>query len=110
MRYKQFLSFGSRPMTRKNDTGAGSSGGDKSATDLKALRVQIDKLDLQIVELLNKRAAVAGRIGKVKSEQGGEVYSAAREEEVMNNVLAANKGPLEEVTIRAIFRELVSGS
>jgi chorismate mutase/prephenate dehydratase len=93
-------------MTRKTD----GQSGDKSAADLKALRVQIDRLDLQVLELLNKRAAVASRIGKVKSEQGGEVFSAAREEEVMNNILSANKGPLEEVTLRAIFRELISGS
>src|SRR5262249_37391178 len=41
---------------------------------------------------------------------GGEVFSAAREEEVLTNILAANKGPLEPVTLRAIFRELISGS
>lgn len=97
-------------MTRKNDHETTPSTTEKAAVDLKNLRVQIDKLDLQILEFLNKRASVAARIGKVKSEQGGEVFSAAREEEVLNNVLAANKGPLEEVTIRAIFRELISGS
>jgi chorismate mutase/prephenate dehydratase len=97
-------------MTRKNDPAASPSGADRSAGDLKALRVQIDKFDLQILELLNKRAAVAARIGKVKADQGGEVFSAAREEEVLNNVLRANKGPLDEVTLRAIFRELISGS
>src|SRR5689334_4821507 len=42
---------------------------------------QIDKLDLHILQLLNKRAAIAGQIGKVKADQGGEVFSAAREEE-----------------------------
>jgi chorismate mutase/prephenate dehydratase len=72
--------------------------------------VQIDKLDLQILEMLNKRAAVAGQIGKVKADQGGEVFSAAREEEVLANVLTANKGPLQEVTLKSIFRELISGS
>src|SRR5204862_539993 len=61
-------------MARKTDDGPT---GDKVAADLKVLRVQIDRLDLQIVEMLNKRAAVAGRIGKVKADQGGEVFSAA---------------------------------
>src|SRR5438093_3784012 len=90
-------------MSRKSDSGP-------SPTSLKALRIQIDKLDIHILDLLNKRAAVASRIGKVKADQGGEVFSAAREEEVMNNILSENKGPLEEVTLRAIFRELISGS
>ncbi len=84
----------------------------ESATDteLKRLRQQIDQLDLQILELLNKRASIATQIGKLKQDQGGEVFSAARETEVLNNVLSAHKGPLPEVTIQAIFRELISGS
>jgi len=90
-------------MTRKSDSGS-------SASHLKALRVQIDKLDLQILHLLNRRAAIAGQIGKVKADQGGEVFSAAREEEVLGNVLKENDGPLQEVTLKAIFRELISGS
>ncbi len=95
-------------MTRKNDTG--SAPADKVTANLTALRVQIDKLDLQILEYLNKRAAIAVQIGKVKANQGGAIFSAAREEEVLGNVLRANKGPLSEVTVRAIFRELISGS
>lgn len=97
-------------MTRKAEDGAGQATNEKPSASLKALRGQIDKLDVQILDLLNKRASVAGQIGKVKADQGGEVFSAAREEEVMNNVLGANKGPLQEVTLRAIFRELISGS
>jgi chorismate mutase/prephenate dehydratase len=93
----------------KSDSGSGSAP-DKAAAHLTALRTQIDKLDLHILELLNKRAGVAAQIGKVKADQGGEVFSAAREEEVLGNVLAAHQGPLAEVTIRSIFRELISGS
>jgi chorismate mutase/prephenate dehydratase len=74
------------------------------------LRAQIDKLDLQIVDLLNKRAHLAGEIGKVKNDHGAEVFSPAREEEVLQNVVQANKGPLDEGTVRAVFRELMSGS
>jgi chorismate mutase/prephenate dehydratase len=99
-------------MSRKTESGngPGQTSGDKTAAELTHLRVQIDKLDLQLLELLNRRAAIAARIGKVKSEKGGEVFSAAREEEVLNNVLAANKGPLQDLTLKAIFRELISGS
>ena len=90
-------------MSRKSESGP-------SPSSLKALRVQIDKLDLHILDLLNKRAAIAGQIGKVKADSGGEVFSASREEEVLKNILSANKGPLQEVTLKAIFRELISGS
>jgi chorismate mutase/prephenate dehydratase len=97
-------------MTRKSDNGPAQPSPEKAAANLKALRQQIDKLDLQILDVLNKRASVAAQIGKVKADQGGEVFSAAREEEVLNNILTANKGPLGEVTLKSIFRELISGS
>lgn len=89
-------------MSRKSDT--------PNPVNLKVLRGQIDKFDLQLLELLNKRAAIASQIGKVKSEQGGDVFSASREQEVLTNILDANDGPLAEVSLRAIFRELISGS
>jgi len=103
-------------MSRKSDSGQGRPSPDKpdkpdkAAGNLKTLRVQIDKLDLQILELLNQRASVAGQIGKVKADQGGEVFSASREEEVLTNILKKNAGPLQAVTLRSIFRELISGS
>ncbi|HYT94228.1 MAG TPA: chorismate mutase, partial [Gemmataceae bacterium] len=54
----------------------------KTAAALKALRSTIDKLDLQILELVNKRAALAAEIGKVKNDHGTEIFAPAREEEV----------------------------
>src|SRR5438105_7870619 len=94
-------------MARKLDTEPSPA---KSAAQLKQLRSTIDKLDLQILKLINERAALAAEIGKVKTDHGGEVFSPAREEEVFQNVLESNKGPLGEETVRAVFREIMSGS
>src|SRR5688572_31550348 len=96
-------------MARKSDSGTNQPP-NKAAAHLGALRGQIDKFDLHILELLNKRAAIAAQIGKVKADQGGEIFSAAREEEVLANVVGAHEGPLELVTVKAIFRELISAS
>lgn len=82
----------------------------RSAGALKGLRSQIDKLDLQILKTINERAELAAEIGKVKNDQAAEIFSPAREEEVIKNVMEANKGPLDEGTIRSIFREIMSGS
>src|SRR5262249_27051673 len=82
----------------------------KSASAIKAIRGQIDKLDTQILKLVNERASLAAEIGRVKNDQGSEVFTPAREEEVYKNVLEANKGPLDETTILAIFREIMSGA
>jgi chorismate mutase / prephenate dehydratase len=96
-------------MSRKAESG-NSQAASKAAASLRHLRAQIDKVDLQIVDLLNKRAGLAAEVGKVKNDQGSEVFTPAREEEVLQNVLRANKGPLDEATVRAVFRELISGS
>jgi chorismate mutase / prephenate dehydratase len=85
----------------------------RSQAALRSLRTQIDKLDLQILKLVNERASVAAEIGKLKNDHGEEIFSPAREEEVLQNVLQLNekhKGPLDAATIRAIFREIMSGS
>src|ERR1700730_9357843 len=103
-------------MARKPEgahTAANSVTASKTANALRTLRERIDKLDLQILKLINDRASLAVEIGRLKADQGGEVFSPAREEEVLKNVLdlnTKNSGPLADVTVRAIFREIMSGS
>src|SRR5438067_5442811 len=97
-------------MTRKTESGGSTASANRATASLRNLRVQIDKLDLQILKLVNERAAVAAEIGKVKNDHGSDVFSPAREEEVLQNVLQSNKGPLDTSTVRAVFREIMSGS
>src|SRR5947209_15068759 len=80
----------------------------KTAAALKSYRTQIDKLDQQILDLINKRASLAAEIGKVKSDQGEDIFNPAREEEVYANIVHANKGPLDVTTVRAIYRDIMS--
>jgi chorismate mutase/prephenate dehydratase len=97
-------------MTRKSDNGPPAAVSSKVAASLRNIRTQIDKLDLQILKLVNERAGLAAEIGRVKNDHGSEVFSPAREEEVLNNMLESNKGPLHNETIRSIYREIMSGS
>src|SRR5438128_3061436 len=98
-----------RIMTTKLETSRNSAP-HRSAASLRHLRSQIDRLDLQILKLVNERAHLAAEIGKIKNDHGSEVFSPAREEEVIKNVLESSKGPLSEDTIRSVFREIMSGS
>lgn len=80
------------------------------APSLASLRGQIDKLDREIVKLANQRAQLAVEIGKIKDSQGEAIYCPSREEEVIQRALENSKGPLPPHCIRALFRELISGS
>lgn len=64
----------------------------------------------QLAKHLNHRAEIATRIGELKQAQGLEVWSPAREEEVISKVMGSSHGPLPPETLRVIFRELMSGS
>ena len=104
-------------MAKKNEPAAAASvppsGGAKSLAQLKVVRDKIDKLDQQIIKLVNERAAHAGEIGRLKTASGEEVFSPAREEQVLKHVLEMHQesgGPLDSTTVRAIFREIMSGS
>jgi chorismate mutase/prephenate dehydratase len=77
---------------------------------LTPLRAQIDRIDRELVGLMNERAEMARQIGHIKRSAGQETYDPAREEMVLERVVAANPGPLSGDSLKAIYRELISGS
>ena len=77
---------------------------------LAALRTKIDRVDQDLVRLMNERARIVLEIGKLKNNTGISAYVPAREDEVLSRVLGASTGPLADRSVRAVFRELISGS
>lgn len=75
---------------------------------LSHLRCQIDTLDQQLLELLNQRAQVATQIGEIKKQTESAVFHPQREQQVIQNLVAGNQGPLTEPSIKAIWREVMS--
>jgi len=82
----------------------------RAPKSLGSLRKQIDRIDREVVKLVNERAALALEIGKLKDAEGTCVYAPGREEEVLARVQQLSRGPLSDDCVRAIFRELISGS
>lgn len=78
--------------------------------DLDELRSQIDAIDNELVAILNQRARIVVEIGKLKAVGGTPIYAPDREKEVLAKICRANKGPLLDKTLQAIYRELMSGS
>ena len=73
------------------------------------IRKDIDALDEQLFELLQKRASLAGRAGEIKRNQNDKEFAKLdREAQVRKRAIAA-RGVLSEESMDAIYREIISG-
>lgn len=73
-------------------------------------RNKIDEIDKKLVEMLNERARCADEIGKIKERLGMEAYSPKREQQVLDNVIKHNKGPLNNLALRRLFERIIDES
>ena len=81
--------------------------------NLKPLRDQIDRIDSELLRLLNERAGCAIEIGRIKSEQSGHqgettFYRPERVAQVLDRLKEENSGPLASEDLSVIFREVMS--
>ena len=74
---------------------------------LSGLRREIDRIDLRLLRLLNRRADLARRIGRLKKRHGLPVQDRKREQAVLARMLQRNGGPLPQESVRGIFREVL---
>ncbi len=77
-----------------------------SQKDLESLRSQIDGLNLEILRLINERAAVVDEIGKIKEKQGVNRYDPLRERHMLDLIKEHNHGPLNQMTVDYIFKQI----
>ena len=77
---------------------------------LTALRNEIDAIDAEVLVALNRRAAVAQRVGDLKRtvDANAQVFRPEREAQVVRRLEALNAGPLPNDAIGHIFREVMS--
>jgi chorismate mutase/prephenate dehydratase len=83
--------------------------------ELDELRAEMDEIDWELVQLLNRRAKLSLRIGETKRQHAPPgtpvpVYQPQREAQVLDQVSQANQGPLPDAALRAIYREILSSS
>ena len=77
---------------------------------LSELRAAIDRIDRDLVAQINTRAKLALEIGKLKQAEGEPTFVPGREDEILSRVVELNKGPIAADSLRAVFREVVSGT
>lgn len=77
--------------------------------NLNDLRDQIDQIDDQILELLNRRAEVVKEVGRTKVNSSQEFYVPGREQAIFER-LTGNTGSFPADGVRRVFREIISAS
>jgi chorismate mutase/prephenate dehydratase len=75
-------------------------------SDIEKLRREIDAVDDELLELINRRAGLAQRIGALK--QGAPVYRPEREAQILGRMQKDNPGPLPAERVAAVFGEVIS--
>jgi len=73
-------------------------------------RVEIDKIDAELLRLLNARAEIAVRVGESKRVAGLSVCDRGREREVIDRARANNRGPLDDGAVERLFRAVIRES
>ncbi|WP_435626394.1 prephenate dehydratase [Candidatus Ferrigenium straubiae] len=73
---------------------------------LKQLREQIDRLDDEMLTLVNRRATLAQQIGHLK--ENGVVLRPEREAQILQRLQGSNQGPLSNAAVAQLFTEVMS--
>lgn len=82
------------------------------SNDLQGHRAEIDRIDDQILRLLNERSKSVIEIGKLKKQKDAEahLHTPAREAAIIERLGRQNTGPFPTEAIRAVYREIMSAS
>ena len=80
----------------------------RSSARLSVVRARIDRLDKQLLRLINQRAQLALVIGRIKKRRKWPVFDARREAAVLRYVMGTNAGPLSARAVRHIFQAILS--
>jgi chorismate mutase len=73
-------------------------------------RQRIDRIDDQLMKLLNARSACAVEIGRIKRHIGMAVYQPEREKWILERVARNNPGPLDSGAVRRVFERVIDES
>ncbi|MFA4028764.1 MAG: hypothetical protein GDYSWBUE_000828 [Candidatus Fervidibacterota bacterium] len=75
---------------------------------LEELRREIDRIDEEILNLLNRRAEIAMSVGALKRMLNLSPHSPSREAQILNRLLKLSHGPLPVDSLKVIYREILS--
>lgn len=73
-------------------------------------REKIDKINLQILDLLCQRGEIVQKIGHIHAAHGDRFFHPERESEMLATLVAHNRGPYPDEVIAHLFKEVFKAS
>ena len=70
-------------------------------------RNEIDRIDAQLLTLLNRRAHCAMEIGRLKKRNNEPIYVPQREQAVLKRLLQMNAGPLPASAVEHVYQAII---
>lgn len=77
---------------------------------LGALRQEVDRLNHELLALIQERAKVVLEIARLKRSMGLEGYDPKREEDMLQRLTAKSSGPFQSADLREIFKSIFRAS
>jgi 3-deoxy-7-phosphoheptulonate synthase/chorismate mutase len=99
---------GQQPIATDNRSAGMSDGGGDGG--LEALRKEIGLLNHEVLELLSRRGRLVERILEIKKRSSADLFSPSREQEMLGELILANRGPFPDEVVRHLFRQIFRAS
>lgn len=77
-------------------------------SDIEQLRVRIDDLDRQMVDLLDERARLARSVGEFKQKNNLSYFDPSRQKLVIQQAIERGSGDFPESGLKAVYSEIMS--
>jgi chorismate mutase len=74
------------------------------------LRRRIDAVNVQLLHVLEHRAALSLEVARLKRRQGLPVYDAQRERDMLRDLVAESRGLLNPRELEAVFKRIFEAS
>jgi len=78
--------------------------------DIDEIRQNINHLDNELLQIFNRRAALALKIGEIKKELNLPIYDPRREKLIFERMKKLNEGPLDDAAITRLFERVIDES
>lgn len=75
--------------------------------EISRLRTEIDRIDRQLLTLLEARVRLVLEVGEQKRSRALEIYDPAREQQLVDRLVTASEAPLDRALVERVFREVI---